>query len=348
LQIACIFLRGAVGVEGLPALCASSGLRRGRKHSAGKDIGKTSIIIGFVLRGCENGCIDSDIETSDRMPGRCLRRRSIAGLTRRPARCRPNQARRSDMPFQPGQSGNPAGRPRGSRNKGTVIAEKLLDDGAGELTRAAIARAIDGDPAALRACMDRLLPPLRHRPLDFDLPPLVTLADAPPAINAIAQGLAHGELDREGAAVLLRAVREFTRALAAVERAKRAADSIETECALDAAAGLTEDADDERPRQQEPDGPRVGPSVVPNHLVEGVEHRGDRAVGIVVDRDVGPRRLLVRKPVGDILAFEPQRAEQHPVTIGAADFRRRTPVRPRATRPMQTYPGTSDAAVLLL
>jgi Family of unknown function (DUF5681) len=129
------------------------------------------------------------------------------------------------MPFRPGQSGNPAGRPRGSRNKRTVIVEKLLDDSAGELTTAAIARATEGDPAALRACMDRVVPRLRHRPLDFALPHLVTLADTPVAINAIAQGLAHGDLDLEEAAALMRAVREFTLALAAVERDKRAAAS---------------------------------------------------------------------------------------------------------------------------
>jgi hypothetical protein len=56
------------------------------------------------------------------------------------------------MPFQPGQSGNPAGRPRGSRNRRTIIVEKLLDDSASELTTAAIERATAGDPAALRAC----------------------------------------------------------------------------------------------------------------------------------------------------------------------------------------------------
>lgn len=126
------------------------------------------------------------------------------------------------MRFQPGQSGNPAGRPRGSRNKRTIIVEKLLDDSAGELTTAAIARATEGDPAALRACMDRVAPRLRHRPLDFALPDLVTLADTPVAINAIARGLAHGDLDLEEAAALMRAVREFTLALAAVERDKRA------------------------------------------------------------------------------------------------------------------------------
>jgi hypothetical protein len=81
------------------------------------------------------------------------------------------------MPFQPGQSGNPAGRPRGSRNRRTIIVEKLLDDSASELTTAAIERATAGDPAALRACMDRVVPRLRHRALDFALPDLVALAD---------------------------------------------------------------------------------------------------------------------------------------------------------------------------
>jgi hypothetical protein len=124
------------------------------------------------------------------------------------------------MPFQTGQSGNPAGRPRGSRNRRTIIVEELFDDSADELTRAAITRATDGDPAVLRACLDRVAPRLRHRPLDFEMPPLVTLGDTPGAINAIAQGLAQGELDREAAVALMRAVRDFALALAAVERTR--------------------------------------------------------------------------------------------------------------------------------
>ncbi|HLH87259.1 MAG TPA: DUF5681 domain-containing protein [Xanthobacteraceae bacterium] len=127
------------------------------------------------------------------------------------------------MRFQPGQSGNPAGRPRGSRNKRSIIVEKLWDDSAGEVTTTAITRARDGDPAALRACMDRVAPRLRHRPLDFEMPPLVTLADTPGAINAILQGLAQGEIDREEAVAMFRGVRDFTLALAAVAHEKRAA-----------------------------------------------------------------------------------------------------------------------------
>src|ERR1051326_6280830 len=75
-----------------------------------------------------------------------------------------------NMRYQPGQSGNPAGRPRGARNKRTILAEKLLEDRAGEVTNAAIDLATDGNPIAVRVCMDRVVPRLRHSPLDFALP----------------------------------------------------------------------------------------------------------------------------------------------------------------------------------
>jgi hypothetical protein len=46
-------------------------------------------------------------------------------------------ARRSRGPFPKGQSGNPAGRPRGSSNRATRAAEMLLDGEAAALTRKA-------------------------------------------------------------------------------------------------------------------------------------------------------------------------------------------------------------------
>jgi hypothetical protein len=127
------------------------------------------------------------------------------------------------MRYQPGQSGNPAGRPRGLRNKRTILAEKLLEDHAGEVTTAAIDLAKAGDPVAVRVCMDRVAPRLRHGPLDFPLPELVTLADVPVAYNAIGQGLACGELDPVQTALLMKIVREFQTSLAAVEHARHAA-----------------------------------------------------------------------------------------------------------------------------
>jgi hypothetical protein len=47
--------------------------------------------------------------------------------------------------FQPGQSGNRAGRRRGSRNKATLAAATLLDGDAPGLTRRAIEAALAGD-----------------------------------------------------------------------------------------------------------------------------------------------------------------------------------------------------------
>jgi hypothetical protein len=55
-------------------------------------------------------------------------------------------------------AGNP-GRPRGARNAATEAALALLDGEAANLTRRAIDAALAGDAAALRLCLERILPP---------------------------------------------------------------------------------------------------------------------------------------------------------------------------------------------
>ena len=60
-----------------------------------------------------------------------------------------NTGRKQDqMTFQPGKSGNPAGKPAGARNKTTLAVEALLDGEAEGLTRKAIELANAGDIAA--------------------------------------------------------------------------------------------------------------------------------------------------------------------------------------------------------
>jgi len=106
-------------------------------------------------------------------------------------------------PFAPGESGNPNGRPKGSRNKATIAAEGLLEDEAEALTRRAIELALAGNLAALRLCFERLLPPRRGRAVIFDLPAINSAADVLTASSAILTACAEGTLSpREAADVM--------------------------------------------------------------------------------------------------------------------------------------------------
>src|SRR6478752_3022016 len=88
-------------------------------------------------------------------------------------------------PFQKGQSGNRDGRPKGSRNATTLALETLLDGQATALTQKAIDLALAGDMAALRICLDRILPPRKDRPTTFDFPAITTAAEAAATMSAI-------------------------------------------------------------------------------------------------------------------------------------------------------------------
>jgi Family of unknown function (DUF5681) len=93
-------------------------------------------------------------------------------------------------PFAKGQSGNPGGRRLGSRNKATVAAQMLLADEVEALTRKAVELALDGDPTALRLCVERVLP--RDRAVRFTMPRVTSAADVAGAMGAVAAALAQG------------------------------------------------------------------------------------------------------------------------------------------------------------
>jgi hypothetical protein len=112
-------------------------------------------------------------------------------------------------PFEPG---NP-GRPKGSRNKATLAMEALLDGEHDALTRKAIDLAKAGDIAALRLCLERLLPPRKDRPVAFEFPQIDSVEDAPKAMAAIASAVADGALTPIEAAELSKVVEGYTRAV---------------------------------------------------------------------------------------------------------------------------------------
>jgi len=54
--------------------------------------------------------------------------------------------------------------------------------------------ALQGDPTAMRLCMERLIPAPRHRTVQFKVPPLKTLADVNAASQSILSDVAKGQL----------------------------------------------------------------------------------------------------------------------------------------------------------
>src|ERR1700704_6949262 len=119
------------------------------------------------------------------------------------------------MPFEPGQSGNPAGKARGTRNKVTLAIEALLDGEAETIPRKAIELAKAGDMSALRLCLDRIAPPRKDRSVSFDLPSIKSAADAAKASAALVAAVASGELAPSEAAELGKLIESYIRALTA-------------------------------------------------------------------------------------------------------------------------------------
>lgn len=115
--------------------------------------------------------------------------------------------------WRKGQSGNPAGRPKGARNHATRLAEQLLDGEAEELMRRCIELAKQGDKVALRLCIERICPPRKERPVAFALPPLATAADVPQAMAAVAAAVAGGELSLAEAGEVTRIIEGFATAI---------------------------------------------------------------------------------------------------------------------------------------
>jgi uncharacterized protein DUF5681 len=125
------------------------------------------------------------------------------------------------VPFKPGQSGNPNGRPAGSRNRATLAIEAMLEGESEALTRKAIELAKAGDMQALRLCMDRLAPPRRDSPVAFDLPEMKTVSDAVLAMGALLRAVAEGNLTPTEAAELTRMVQAFAKIIETAEFEER-------------------------------------------------------------------------------------------------------------------------------
>jgi hypothetical protein len=130
--------------------------------------------------------------------------------------------------WKKGQSGNPAGKPQGMRNKATMMVINLMEAGAEEITKAVIDAAKGGDLMAARLVIERLAPPLRERPINIDLPDTRTADGCSDAQNAILQAVGMGELLPGEGATLAGIVENRRKAIETVELEQRIAALEET------------------------------------------------------------------------------------------------------------------------
>ena len=123
--------------------------------------------------------------------------------------------------WQPGQSGNPAGRPKGARHAALMALDAIGDDAAGEVMQAVVEAAKGGDMRAAEILLRRLWPERKGRPLAMELPPIGGAGDLPAAVGAVVEAVAAGDLTADEGQAIAAMLEGQRRAIETAELAAR-------------------------------------------------------------------------------------------------------------------------------
>jgi hypothetical protein len=152
--------------------------------------------------------------------------------------------------FKKGASGNPTGRPAGSRNKATLACEQLLEGEGEELILKVIEKAKQGDMHALRLCLERIIPVRKERSINLELRPVKTIQDVPIQYQDILTAVGNGSITPGEGEALSNIVTSHAQIMDRVELDRRVK---ELENTLDEVRSW---------RRQESDYARKGPNTV--------------------------------------------------------------------------------------
>ena len=147
----------------------------------------------------------------------------------------PAPGRGSGRPFQPGQSGNPAGRPPGSKNRFSAAFQEVVGEQFETLLRVALEQALGGDLRAVKLLLSHM--PAEREQIELQLPKISSMKDIVAANEAVFNAIGQGQLSPESAKVIgelitsqMRAMErlDFERRLALLEAKYAEADSLKS------------------------------------------------------------------------------------------------------------------------
>jgi hypothetical protein len=127
----------------------------------------------------------------------------------------------TDTRFKPGQSGNPAGKPRGARNQATQALDDLARGSVSEIIKRLIKDAKAGNTTAAQLILSRVWIPPKGRRVSFALPAIHTSADTLRALSSVLTAVADGVLSSEEAKDLAAVLDAFRSAHQAIELEQR-------------------------------------------------------------------------------------------------------------------------------
>jgi hypothetical protein len=128
--------------------------------------------------------------------------------------------------FQPGQSGNPAGKIPGTRNRATLLREALNEGEDRTVARLVIDKALAGNLVAARFVVGRLMPRPRDRAIELELPAGAGAGDIVAAYDATVQAMMDGEISTEEALTVTRVLDGRLRARKAAAREEAAREQL--------------------------------------------------------------------------------------------------------------------------
>jgi hypothetical protein len=114
--------------------------------------------------------------------------------------------------FRPGQSGNPAGRPKGARSRATLLAEALREGEAESIRDKLVEGALAGDRVLLKFCAERLFARPGPAPIELDLAPGEE-SDTLAVLAAATRAMADGEIAPSEAVAVARVVNTMAQLL---------------------------------------------------------------------------------------------------------------------------------------